>query len=259
MRHVIRKPGGYDLKVNNFVYGDAKRIFVNTDMGCKANCQYCYLSSLDIVHGKSRITANQAIGLVEDLECYKQGKEGSIISIGCYSECMEKENISDTVSLVKHFLDRGNFVQLATKKKIERNFFEEIYQCDNRKEHLWIFISLPIITNSYLIEKGTDSPYKRIETFDMCQQYNVNSVLYIKPYIDGITNKDINQYSRLVTQYNIPAVVGKKLSTKQTKKKTMVGENRLFECKTEGIDEFIHKLEKYTKVYLHSIDCFGVG
>lgn len=247
--------GSGNMKISSFVYGDERRIFVNTDMGCKANCQYCYLPALDIVHGKRRIDANQAIELVESQAYYKSGEKGSIISIGCYSECMDKNNIRDTISLVKYFAGKGNYVQLATKKKIEKCFFEETIKDTNIEKHLWVYVSLPIITNYHLMERGTDSPSERIENFDLCKQYNINSVLYIKPYIDGITNLDIVHYSKIVNQYNISAVVGSRLSTRCMGKETLVGEERLFEYNVENMDIFIHQLRKETKVYTHSIDC----
>lgn len=243
------------MEVNNFVYGDTNRIFVNTDMGCNANCQYCYLPSLGIVHGKRKINAHQAIELVENLEYYKSGEGGSIISIGCYSECMDNDNVTDTITLVKHFVGNGNFTQLATKKRIERNFFEEIIRCANVERRLWIFVSLPVITNSHFIEEGTDAPDERIKNFDICKQNNINSVLYIKPYLAGVTDQDIVQYSKLVAKYNIPAVVGEMLSTKCTMQKAIVGEKRLYEYRVKGMDEFINQLKKYTEVYAHSIDC----
>ncbi len=243
------------MDVNNFVYGDASRIFVNTDMGCKANCQYCYLPALNIVHGERKISAHQAIEIVENLEYYRSGKKGSIISVGCYSECMDEDNITDTIELVKHFIERDNFVQLATKKKIEKHFFGEIIQCANVERRLWIYVSLPVISNYHLIETGTDSPCERIKNFDVCKQYNINSALYIKPYLEGITNQDINQYSKLVSHYNIPAIVGEMLTTRDTMNATLVGEKRLFEYKIEGMDEFIDQLQKETRVFAHSIDC----
>lgn len=243
------------MKINSFVYGDEKRIFVNTDMGCKANCQYCYLSELDIVHGKRSIDACRAIELVESQAYYKSGQNGSIISIGCYSECMDKNNVADTISLVEYFVGKGNYVQLATKKKIEKCFFEEIIKYTNIEKYLWIYISLPIISNYHLMEMGTDSPYERIKNFDLCKQYNINRVLYIKPYIEGITNLDIGHYSKIVNQYSIPAVVGSRLSTNCMGNETLVGEKRLFEYRAENMDKFIQQLRKETKVYSHSIDC----
>lgn len=248
------------MEINNFVYGDVKRIFVNTDMGCSASCKYCYLPLLGIEHGKRSISAEQAIKLVEDLENYRHGKKGSVISVGCYSECMNEQNIAETITLVKHFMKRGNFVQLATKKKIEKFFFDEVIQCNHVKERLWIYISMPVITNSNRIEIGTDSPIQRIKNFELCKEYQINCALYIKPYLTGITIQDIAQYCELVRYYNIPAVVGRMLNTEHAGKEALVGENRLFEQKMSDIDIFRNELAKNTKVYSHSLDCvLGLG
>lgn len=243
------------MVVNNFVYGDSNRIFVNTDMGCKADCKYCYLSSLDIVHGERRISGAKAIEIVQNLEYYEPGEKGSIISIGCYSECMDKDNISDTIALVKHFIEKGNYVQLATKKKIERRFFDEVIKYDCVKKYLWIYVSMPVIQNYNLFEEGTDSPQERIKNFELCKEYGIHSALYIKPYLTGITNKNTIQYSKLICKYNIPVVVGEMLSIEPTSKEVLVGEKRLYEYTTVDMGKFIEQLERNTKVYLHSDEC----
>jgi DNA repair photolyase len=243
------------VEKNKFVYGDSSRIFVNTDMGCKASCQYCYLPSLNIVHGTRKITAYEAIEQVENLRYYKPGREGSIISIGCYSECMDIDNIEDTILLVQHFSRRGNLVQLATKKKIDRSFFESIIQADSQKQCLWIFVSIPVITNSSIIEPGTDSPDERIENFELCREYGVNSALYIKPYLANLTDQDINKYLEIVHIYDVPVVVGNMLNIKYGGEKVLVGEERLYEHAKRNKDKFVNEVEKKSKVYLHSIDC----
>lgn len=243
-----------NMNSNNFVYGNSERIFINTDMGCEAKCQYCYLPHLGIKHNEKRITAYQAIELVEKLKYYKPGEKGNIISIGCYSECMDEQNVKDSITLVKYFLNKGNFVQLATKKKIKDIFFEEVIKCKDYEKHLWIYISLPVITESHRIEKGTDSPYERMNNFEKCKKYNINSVLYIKPFLAGLTNQDINIYRKIISGYDIPVVVGQRLSTQSNMNETLVGEKRLYEYKAYGMDEFIIQLEN-AKTYLHSVDC----
>lgn len=251
----LRKWVYYIMKVNNFVYGDTNRIFVNTDMGCNADCKYCYLSSLEIVHGERKISASKAIELVQNLEYYVPGEKGSIISIGCYSECMDKTNIADTIALVKHFVEKGNFVQLATKKRIERSFFNEIIKYNNVRKYLWIYVSMPVIKNYNLVERGTDSPQERVINFELCKEYDIHSALYIKPYLAGITNQNIVQYCELVYKYNIPVVVGEMLSIEPTSKEVLVGERRLYEHPAGDIDKFIAQLREKTKVYLHSVEC----
>ena len=243
------------MKINNFVYGDKNRIFVNTDMGCKANCRYCYLSSLGIEHGKRKINADQAIELVENLDYYVPGEKGSVISIGCYSECMDNDNVLDTLVLVKHFAKRGNFVQLATKKKIGRNFFETVAAGGNIKKNIWIYVSIPTITGYSVVEMGTDAPNERIKNFDLCQEYGINAVLYIKPYLDELTNKDIEHYCELTRKYSVPIVVGEMLSTEPTEKEVLIGEKRLYEKSNRNMEHFISQLKQNTKVFMHSVDC----
>lgn len=241
--------------VNNFVYGDANRIFINTDMGCNAGCKYCYLPSLNIVHGERRISVSKAIELVNNLGCYMPGQRGSIISIGCYSECMDQDNITDTIALIKYFVEKKNFVQLATKKKIIDSFFKEIIKYENVRKYLWIYVSLPTITNSHILELGTDSPYDRIKNFDLCRKYGIHNVLYIKPYLNGITIQDVIQYNELIREYNIPVVVGNGLSIEPTPKHAVVGEKRLYEHSEKDMEKFITKIKNNIDVYLHSTDC----
>lgn len=239
----------------NFVYGDEKRIFVNTDLGCDAKCKYCYLPSLEIKHGERKITASRAIEMVNNLGCYTSGNKGSIISLGCYSECMDTDNISDTIALIKYFVARNNNVQLATKKKIDVTFFEEIVHYNDIKRLLWIYVSLPTISCHDEIEPGTDLPDDRTTIFELCKEYGIHSVLYIKPFLTGITNRDIGRYNELICKYDIPVVIGELLNTKQTSKCSMIGGGRLYEQSDEELEEFIAQISKYARTYKHSVDC----
>lgn len=246
------------MLVNNFVYGDTNRIFINTDLGCNAECKYCYLPLLNIVHGERRISASKAIELVNNSGYYVPGPKGSIISIGCYSECMDQDNITDTIALIKYFVGKKNFVQLATKRKITNSFFKKFIKCENVKKYLWIYVSLPTITNSHILELGTDSPYDRIENFDLCRKYSIHSVIYIKPYLKGITIQDVVRYNELIRKYNIPIVVGNVLSIKPTSQHALVGEKRLYEHSEKDMENFITQIENNIGVYLHSTDCLNL-
>lgn len=241
--------------MNEFVYGNMERIFVNTDMGCAARCSYCYLPSMGIKHGIKKIDAAEAVDMVESMDYYREGKGGSIISIGCYSECMDSENIEDTFQVVRHFLKRGNYVQLATKKEISREFLQKIAGCRYEKHQLWIYVSLPVITDSLILEAGTDAPEKRIRNFDLCKEFGIDSVLYIKPYLEKHTDKDREKYMKIITKYDIPVVIGEMLDISGMGKAALVGENRLFGHKTQNMEIFITEVKKISKVYQHSTEC----
>lgn len=244
--------------VNNFVYGNHTRIFVNTNLGCNAKCSYCYLPLLN-VDSEQKKSANDVIDLVEKSKYYVAGERGSLISIGCYSECMEPDNQKETSKLVNYFLKRGNYVQLATKRRIPEKFFSGLDVLNSASKKLWIYVSMPTISKSKEIEKGTTSPIKRIENFALCKKYNINCVLYIKPYLGKNTENDLEEYIKIIRYYNVPVVVGGLLKVTGGNSQTLVGEGRLTENNTKQLEHFMEKLSKYTKVYLHSYECIEIG
>ena len=130
-----------------------------------------------------------------------------MITLGCFSECWDDNNKPETTKLIKHFLQRGNQIQLSTKKEIN---MEEARQFENLIEYLGqlvIFVSSATISQWNTIEKGTDSPNKRFNTFDISSQLDIPTVLYMKPVLKGITIKDIDLYRDVIKKYGVRDVV----------------------------------------------------
>ena len=101
---------------------DSDRLFVNASLGCSANCVYCYLPTLNCSKGKplsTYITAEELIKQFETYKDFKAGKNGTLISFGCYSECWDEKNKPQTIKLIKFFLEKGNQIQFATKKYVD--------------------------------------------------------------------------------------------------------------------------------------------
>ena len=96
---------------------DDKRIFVNTSLGCTGKCSYCYLSK--IVYNNESIVSKIKTSeeLIEEIENYGISKD-TLITLGCFSECWDDSNKPATIKLIKYFLQRGNQIQLSTKKEI---------------------------------------------------------------------------------------------------------------------------------------------
>lgn len=125
------------------------RLFVNTSLGCCANCSYCYLPTLNYSKGKelnTYITAEELIKQVESYDGYKPGKEGTLISFGCYSECWDENNKPQTIKLLKYFLEKGNQIQFATKKYVDYKELSEISKLIKYEGQLIIFISSATIS-----------------------------------------------------------------------------------------------------------------
>lgn len=131
----------------------------------------------------------------------------TLITLGCFSECWDNNNKPETIKLIYYFLKRGNQIQLSTKKEIsteEMNQFQNIIQYLGQ---LIIFVSSATISQWSTLEKRTDDPNKRFNTFKISKQLDIPTVLYMKPILKGITIQDIDLYKKVISKYGIKDVV----------------------------------------------------
>lgn len=238
-----------------YVYGTKERIFVNTVIGCHSSCHYCYLPSIYKVQGYMRISADDAINRVNEMKEYSPGKKNTIISLGCYSECMFSENVKDTMEVIHYFCKKNNYIQLATKQKISENVCKSLVNSRCFKSQINVYISMPTYSKIQLLEPETASLEERINNIFLCKKYGINVILYIKPFLENITYQDEEYYIDIARKYNIPIVVGGYLSVEQSENMADVGEQLLYgKGKTEEMELFIKKINAYTDVYEHSTD-----
>ncbi len=189
---------------------DPNRLFVNTSLGCMANCSYCYLPVLKYSKGKKINNYITAEELIKQIELYKDirfGKEGTLISFGCYSECWDENNKPQTIKLIKYFLKKGNQVQFATKKYVDYKDLIEISKLIQYHGQLVIFVSSSTISQWRKFEEGTTAPNERFKSFIVTKELGIPVVLYIKPVLYDTTINDIDKYIELIHKYDIKDVV----------------------------------------------------
>lgn len=97
---------------------DEKRIFINTSLGCKGKCSYCYLSKIGYDNNHIVSKVKKAEELIEEIK-WQGVSKNTLITLGCFSECWDNINKSETIKLIQYFLKKGNQIQLATKKEIK--------------------------------------------------------------------------------------------------------------------------------------------
>ena len=244
--------------LNNYLYGNKERLFLNTNLGCNAQCSYCYLPILNFNLGKTPNNVIQTEKLLETLNKnynFKKGKNGTILSLGCYSECWDEINRKDTINLINSLLEYQNPIQLATKKYISEDDFCTIHlnkiQYPN---HLSIFISSSTITQFQKYEKGTIDPMLRFDSFKMQSKYHIPMYLYIKPVLENITITDIDLYIQTVKQYNIDAIVGELFTTEEGIFAPISKGKLYYENKNNDYDSIVKELSLYCKIYRYSIE-----
>lgn len=237
----------------NFVYGTKDRIFINTSLGCRAGCKYCYLPQLGLSPGAGHRSAGEVIALVEQCGYYVPGKAGSIISLGCYSECMDVDNIEDTKQAVSYFLGRENWVQLSTKQRLPEQLCASFSAELKFPHQLEICISMPTYSLAQTLEPGAAPVTDRIANIALCRKYGLDALLYIKPYLPHITSTDLPAYEGLAAAYGLPVVVGGILSVAPNGNLSDVGERRLYEQEaSKEMEAFKRELQRYTATYSHS-------
>ena len=195
---------------------DNRRIFINTCLGCTGKCSYCYLGKMGYDNSSIVGKVKKAEELIEEIEQAGISRD-TLITLGCFSECWDNNNKTETIKLIKYFLQKGNQIQLSTKKKIcieEAKEFQNLIQYVGQ---LVIFISSATISKWETIESGTDSPSNRFKTFEISRVLNIPTVLYMKPVLKGITIKDIELYVKVIQKYNVKnVVVGSIFSDKES-------------------------------------------
>lgn len=196
------------------LFGEKSRLFINLDLGCSSECNYCYLPSEKIQIGRNNSNNNNQISaqeLHEQLckdERFAPGPEGTLLSIGCYSETWDPRNRKNTVQLIKMLLRHGNNIQLATKRKIDSSDIKTIKEDEHWNKQLSIYISSTTLSHWKEYEKRTIPPHVRFLSFKSCADLDIPAALYIKPVLPGITVLDVNLFGELMQNHKIPCIVG---------------------------------------------------
>ena len=194
-------------------------------------------------------------GVIKDIEESKINiNEKTLITLGCYSECWDEKNKPQTIELIRHFLKKGNQIQLSTKKLITVEEIEQIQNLIKYIGQLVIFVSSASISQWKQIERNTDIPSKRFETFKISEELNIPTVLYIKPILQGITIQDIELYKQIIKKYCIKNVVVGSIFKEKESEETVhfSNKNKLFYNPVSDELEIKRKLMEICNVYSRS-------
>lgn len=238
-----------------WVSGNEKRIFINTSLRCSAKCLYCYLPYLGI----ESVSSKSADEVIDELYCksyFVPGRQGTILSIGCYSECWDEENKEATKKLLNTIVKTENYIQFATKKEIRESELEYLNSIAQFNNQIVINVSVPTISQSRQFEKGTDSIEKRLSFLKYKSNYmKLCFSLYIKPVIDRVTIRDVHIYNRLFEDNkDLYCVLGSMLKPDTTSQEIKIGIHNFRECPVEDEDILYEEIGKVCKVFRHSVD-----
>lgn len=160
-----------------------------------------------------------------------------------------------TIKIINYFLQRGNKIQLSTKKFVDYKDLVELSKNINYYGQLTIFVSSSTISKWNKLEKGTTQPTERFKSFEVMERLNIPVVLYIKPVLHDITINDVDQYIEIIKKYKISdVVVGSIIKTNGTGEVApFVNDNSMHTQPIAQEDYIRSRLLKVCNVYTKSI------
>lgn len=246
---------------NMYVYGSSDRLFINAALGCRARCSYCYLPSLDYELNATDLTVLKSDDLIVRVEShpdFKSGRNGTVLSLGCYSECWDESTREVTIELIEYFLQKGNPVQFATKRYVSVCDLQRVVPYIAWKGQLCIFISSSTLSKWTTVERGTDAPEVRFRSFHVASELGIPTYLYIKPVIKSITINDLEDYLCVLKDYPVTGVVvGQKFIEKNESSRGLLAPisdgELIYSNSDNGEGELFNRFSEYIGTYKESL------
>lgn len=251
-----------------YIYHEG-RVFISPLIGCNGGCKYCYLPNeiekFDIVR-ENKYKINKVIEKIKRDERVVLGKSGTIISIGAYCDIFpmnDKEELTETsIEWIVECLKLGNPVQIISKNLLDEKYVKELANQVQYENQLLYSTTITTVNKWSRIEPYTANPEKRLYTLALFKKHNIPTNLMIKPFIPGITDKEIDKFKEILRlEYIDYAVVGELYLTTSNVKEDEEKVSRILDCtgekkfKTLGeelLKDFINKIKDENKVFRKS-------
>ena len=173
------------------------RLFIDiTEEGCPCGCLYCYVKNKagnEVLLEESEI-ARLSTELVENSN-YVPGPHGTLLAFGSHCDLFRTQTVFKTfLSVLRSVAPLGNPIQVSTKQLVTSNWAAQIAAARTYDTQIVVFISCATLNNSRLYEPGVVPPARRFDSFESLQAFNIPSCFYIKPFLPGVTNREVSAF-----------------------------------------------------------------
>lgn len=184
------------------------RVFVSPALGCPAYCRFCYLGSVGLQRPqKPRLGPEALLERIVKDDRFRPGPSGTVISLGCLSECLAPHSLPDTFEFLHAIRSLQNPVQLATRWTLDGGEFA-MFENEFKAVSGILFHSMTE-TGPKRLELGTPPWNERRRFMAAIAASGIPSVMYIKPFLPGYTSRFAADFIALARRLTIQhAVVG---------------------------------------------------
>jgi DNA repair photolyase len=190
---------------------DRNRVFIDTNQICTGACLYCYVADFEtstLPGRKEFVSAEFATQALTNEASFVMGIHGTAISMGCYADPLHPNSIATTKKILPYILALENPIQMASK--CFDGSIGLAHQLAAQQQYSGQFTLLVTITSfAYAseLEPGTPAPYERLKVLADYQQAGINTALFIKPMLPGITEYEVDAFAEAIRKFEIPNCV----------------------------------------------------
>ncbi|WP_060981497.1 hypothetical protein [Vibrio splendidus] len=188
------------------------RIFISPILGCNAQCHFCYIYDKGYTTKavKNGFDIEQVIIYLNSHESFQLGKDGSIISIGAWGDPFPRYNKNlcyHTMNWLKKLAELGNPIQIMSRYELHPEILKDIVNVNKYYGHIMYSTSISSIESFRVIEPYSDTPNKRLTSVSILNESGIATNVMIKPFIQGVTDLEVEQIAKALTANGIKQCV----------------------------------------------------
>lgn len=203
------------------------RFFLSPILGCNAQCHFCYIYDKGYPNKavKNEFDIDQVVRYLDSHSSFKVGKDGGIISIGAWGDPFPRYNkhlCHHSITWLKRLAQLGNPIQIMSRYELHQDILEELVTANQYHGHIMYSTSISSIQRFRQIEPFSDSPEKRLSSVKLLSDAGLATNVMIKPFIQGITDVEVELIARVLNDNEIGyCVVGDLLLDNRIKSKLL--------------------------------------
>jgi len=182
-------------------------ITIHTGIGCDFGCIYCYIPDMGFPRTISPYPLNGAeLVLALSTNPYVfPGPIGTLAAFGSVTEPLHKKTIEKTLEYLEYISKYLKLpVQMSTKAVVNEEIIDKIKEIE---PDISTLITIITLNKSKILEPGAPPPMDRFEFMKTLSNHGVHVVLFLRPIIPGVTDREVEKIIKLAADYGAQGIV----------------------------------------------------
>ncbi len=180
---------------------------VHTGIGCPLKCLYCYIGDMGFPWTIKPYPLNplQLVYALASNPYFIPGDRGTFIALGSVTEPfleIVKEKTIGYIEAIAKYL--GNPIQFSTKMYLSK---EDVIRLKEADQGISPLVTIVTLKHYKRLEPYAPNPLRRMETIENLSKAGLKPILFYRPVIPGINDREYRELLSLAREYGAKGVV----------------------------------------------------